>query len=50
MIFFSKRNNAPEQESTTEACVSIIGLILAIGLIGGLGTLIYGRDRYFLLN
>jgi hypothetical protein len=42
MIFFSKRNNALAQSSNTEACISILGLAAAIGLLGGAAALIYG--------
>ncbi|UJR15793.1 hypothetical protein I4U23_002725 [Adineta vaga] len=42
MIFLSKRPHRNEHLSGKEACLSIIGLFLAIGLIGGLAGLIYG--------
>jgi len=42
MIFFAKRNNSPTQSSNTEACISILGLAVAIGLLGGAAALIYG--------
>jgi hypothetical protein len=51
MIFLSKQNNtSPGQSSNTEACVSILGLCLAIGLIGGAAALIYGIFIVLLLN
>jgi len=51
MIFLSKQNNtSPGQSSNTEACVSILGLCLAIGLIGGAAALIYGIFIFILLN
>lgn len=43
MIFFSKRDNTGGQSSNIEACVSILGLFLAIGIFGGLAALIYGK-------
>ncbi|CAF0907307.1 unnamed protein product [Adineta ricciae] len=42
MIFLSKRPNRSQASSGKEACLSIIGLFLAIGLVGGLTALIYG--------
>ncbi|CAF1205818.1 unnamed protein product [Rotaria magnacalcarata] len=42
MIFISKHNNERLHSSNKEACLSIIGLFLAIGSIGGLAGLIYG--------
>ncbi|CAF1461521.1 unnamed protein product [Adineta steineri] len=42
MIFLSKRPNRYQGSSTREACLSIVGLFLSIGLIGGLAGLIYG--------
>ncbi|CAF2371667.1 unnamed protein product [Rotaria sp. Silwood2] len=42
MIFISKRNIGNEHSSNKEACLSIIGLFLTIGFIGGLAGLIYG--------
>jgi hypothetical protein len=51
MIFFSKRDDAARQSSNMEACVSILGLILAVGLVGGLTVLIYGIFIFvYLLN
>ncbi|CAF1420517.1 unnamed protein product [Adineta steineri] len=45
MIFFSKHNNASRHSSSTEACVSILGLFIACGILGGLAALIYGLVR-----
>ena len=45
MIFLSKRPHKSDGSSGKEACLSIIGLFLAIGLIGGLAGLIYGRKK-----
>ncbi|UJR30810.1 hypothetical protein I4U23_018328 [Adineta vaga] len=42
MIFFSKQKNNARQTSSSEACISIIGLFIAVGLLGGLSALIYG--------
>ncbi|CAF1102188.1 unnamed protein product [Adineta ricciae] len=42
MIFFSKQKNGGQRSSSTEACVSILGLFVAVGLVGGLAALIYG--------
>ncbi|CAF3306898.1 unnamed protein product [Rotaria socialis] len=42
MIFISKHNNGHLNSSNKEACLSIIGLFLVIGSIGGLAGLIYG--------
>ncbi|CAF0793921.1 unnamed protein product [Rotaria sp. Silwood1] len=42
MIFISKRNIGNGHSSNKEACLSIIGLFLAVGFIGGLAGLIYG--------
>lgn len=46
MIFSSKqrRGSRPQRTPTIESCVSIVGLFLAGGVIGGLGALIYGRE------
>ena len=44
MLFLAKRHPAgAEQRSSKEGCLSILGLLLAIALIGGLAALIYGR-------
>jgi hypothetical protein len=43
MIFFSKRSREQEPSSNSEACLSILGLFLAIGIIGGAAGLIYGK-------
>lgn len=42
MIFFSKQKNTGQRSSSTEACVSILGLFIAVGFVGGLAALIYG--------
>ena len=42
MIFFSKQKNGGQRSSSTEACVSILGLFVAVGVVGGLAALIYG--------
>ncbi|CAF3481645.1 unnamed protein product [Rotaria socialis] len=43
MIFSSrKRSNEIRKSPNMESLISIIGLFLACGLLGGLGTLIYG--------
>ncbi|CAF0720462.1 unnamed protein product [Adineta steineri] len=47
MIFFSKHNNASRHSSSTEACVSILGLFIACGILGGLAALIYGIKILF---
>ncbi|CAF2879772.1 unnamed protein product [Rotaria sp. Silwood2] len=41
MIFSSKRSNTRRRTPSVEACVSILGLFVAIGLIGGVAALIY---------
>lgn len=43
MLFANKRNRGPDTSSNKEKLLSILGFILACGLIGGLGALIYGR-------
>jgi hypothetical protein len=43
MIYSNKRHQRPDNSSNTEKLLSILGFILACGLMGGLGALIYGR-------
>lgn len=43
MIFLSRRPALTGNSSNREVCLSTIGLFTAIGLIGGLATLIYGK-------
>jgi hypothetical protein len=43
MLFLSKRPNRSQNAPGAEACLSIIGLFLAIALISGLAGLIYGQ-------
>ncbi len=45
MIFFAKRTHTNEYSSNRQECLFIVGLFLAIGLIGGLATLIYGKTN-----
>jgi hypothetical protein len=46
MLFLTKRHTGGSgQKSGKETCLSILGLFLAICLIGGLAALIYGRGR-----
>ncbi|CAF3467901.1 unnamed protein product [Rotaria sp. Silwood1] len=45
MIFSLKRSNTQGRSPSIETCVSILGLFLAMGLIGGIGALIYGLIR-----
>ena len=47
MLFASKsghRGNNPHPSNNKEACLSIIGLILVVGLISGLAGLVYGKN------
>jgi hypothetical protein len=46
MLFLSKRDNSSEQ-SGTETCVSVLGLLLATGIIGGIAALVYGIFIFF---
>jgi hypothetical protein len=45
MIFFSKRTHRNEYSSDRQACLFIVGLFIAIGIIGGLAALIYGKTN-----
>lgn len=44
MLFLTKRNRGDQHRSGKDACLSIIGLFLAIGIIAGLAGLIYGKQ------
>ena len=45
MLYVSKRSTGEQQSSGVETIVSISGLIIAIGFLGGLSSLIYGLVR-----
>ena len=44
MLFLYKRTHPDRQRSGKDACLSIIGLFLAIGIVAGLSGLIYGKS------
>lgn len=44
MLFLNKRNHTDQRRSGKDACLSIIGLFLAIAIITGLAGLIYGKS------
>jgi len=50
MIFLSKRTIGNEQRSSKDTCLFFLGFILAIGFIGGLGGLIYGKIKYKIIH
>jgi uncharacterized membrane protein len=50
MIFLSKRTIGNAQQSGKDTCLSFLGFILAIGFIGGLGALIYGKIKYKIIH
>jgi len=50
MIFLSKRPIGNGQRSSKQTCLSFLGLILAIGFLGGLGALIYGKTKHKMIN
>lgn len=45
MLFISKRNKGQSRRSTKETCFLLIGLLIAVGCIGGLSGLIYGKKN-----
>jgi hypothetical protein len=43
MLFLSKQDHGNEPASNKDNCLSILGFLLSIGIIGGIGLLIYGK-------
>ena len=50
MLFLTKRYRGDQPRSGKDACLSIIGLILAIGIVAGLAGLIYGKQTIILIS
>jgi hypothetical protein len=50
MIFLSKRTIGNGQQSGKNTCLSFLGLVFAIGFLGGLGALIYGKIKHKMIN